>query len=112
MPAQPHQPTAPSARLPLYRREPWLAVLLLAFIVMIVGLFLPVEHRRLPVIVSGILGAGGLVLLVFHRPDPHNERHWREIRLPDAPDGGRGRRRAPVDDDEDDVERSLPATSV
>ena len=112
MPTQPHHPTAPSARLPLYRREPWLAVLLVAFIIMIVSLLLPVEHRRWPVIVSGVLGAGGLVLLILHRPEPHGERHWREIRLPDAADGGRGRRRATAGEAEDEDERSLPATSA
>ena len=69
---------SPSGRRPLYQREPWLAVLLAAFVLMTVAVFLPPDVRRLAVYVGLGVGAIGVILLMIHKPDPAEEAAWRE----------------------------------
>jgi hypothetical protein len=109
MSAQSHR--AAERRLPLYRREPWLAVLLVALIVMVAALLLPVEHRRWPVIVAGVLGTAGLLMLMLHRPHPHSDQHLRDIRLPESARGNHGRARDRRDEDADDMEQDVTSLS-
>ncbi|HEX6630364.1 MAG TPA: hypothetical protein VF048_04700 [Gemmatimonadaceae bacterium] len=90
MSAQSHRAAA-ERPLPLYRREPWLAALIVALLVMVASLLLPAEIRRWPMIAASVLGAGGLLLLIFHRPHPEADQHLRAV---GAPDPAREARRA------------------
>jgi hypothetical protein len=72
-----------SARRPLYRREPWLGVLLASFMITALAAFVSPEARRIVVLVGLVVGAIGVILLMIHKPDPVEEAHWREYRRRD-----------------------------
>ncbi|HEU4629113.1 MAG TPA: hypothetical protein VFS08_05185 [Gemmatimonadaceae bacterium] len=76
-------PPAPASSRPLYRREPWLAILLAALVVGALSFFLPPDARRVGVIVAAVLGVIGLGLLMIHRPDPAAEAEWRRMQRPE-----------------------------
>ena len=84
---QPARPSssdpARAARQPLYRREPWLAILLLGLIIMAVTIALPEDARRYGIYAGLVVGAAGVVSLLMHRPDPAEEARWREYRRVD-----------------------------
>ena len=68
----------PTGGRPLYRREPWLAVLLASLVITSMALFLPDGVRRLVLYVGLALGLIGVVLLMLHKPDPAEEAAWRD----------------------------------
>jgi len=81
-PAEPETPPS-VARRPLYRREPWLGVLLASVIVTTLAMLVPLEARRIGVVAGLVIGAIGVILLVIHKPDPDEEAHWREYQRRD-----------------------------
>ena len=68
----------PTGSRPLYRREPWLAVLLASLILTATAVFLPDGIRRLVLYVGLGLGMIGVVLLMLHKPDPVEDAAWRD----------------------------------
>jgi hypothetical protein len=89
-PNDPPPPTRPAARQPaaaptpvrkpFYRREPWLAVLLVSAMIMVAVVFLPQETRRFGTYLGLGIGAIGVILLMMHKADPAEEARWREYR--------------------------------
>ena len=79
-PARPSSSEPARPRQPLYRREPWLAILLLGLIIMAVTIALPEDTRRYGIYAGLVVGAVGVVALLMHRPDPAEEARWREYR--------------------------------
>jgi hypothetical protein len=70
--------TSPARRRPLYRREPWLAVLLVSRRLTSIAVFLPHELRRFAVYLGLGIGAIGVILLIIHKPDPAEDPLWQE----------------------------------
>ena len=74
---------APS-RAPLRRREPWLVMLAVGFVIVLTAAIVPHDSRRYIALAGIAAGAIGLALLMFHKPDPAEEARWREYRRPVA----------------------------
>ena len=82
-PARPSssEPARPARQ--LYRREPWLGILLLGLIIVAVSVALPEDVRRYGIYAGLAVGAAGVVSLLMHRPDPAEDARWREYRRVD-----------------------------
>jgi len=70
---------AGAARRPLYRREPWLAALMVAMLIGILALVLPGDARRVAALAAVGVGVAGVLLLLVHRPDPAADDAWKQI---------------------------------